>query len=411
VLHADFGQLAHFGRGLSKLGVPLLAANLAACSSFLPAAGPLQSALKNDAAQHLADPPGTEPALPYVIVDLNAKTVAIAAATEAHPPPGSLRRLAGHLPSLPIGAGDILRFTIYEASAGGLFIPTGTTTPHGNSVEIPDQEVDRAGNITFPFAGTIHAAGRTPTQLATLIENRLKQRAIEPQVVVSFGGRRSTIVTVTGDVNKPGTVPLSQGGNRLLDVLSSVGGSKYSDFETLVTLQRGGRSATMRLDAIDSDPANNIYVMPHDVIVVKHDPQYYYVFGASGVAATSGYSRTAAFSFQHAHTDLAEVLATAGGLLDDRADPRWVVLYRLERRSTLEKYGVDVSAWHSDRIPTIYRVNLMDPSGFFLTQRFPITNNDLIYVSTAPYVNVSLIAGLLSSLSGSASNASLVQSR
>lgn len=410
MLHTKFRWLG-CGRAFTKLATAFLAANLAACASFLPAAGPLQSAIRGDASLHLANAPGASPAIPYVMVDLNAKVVSIASALSERPPPGSLSRLSGRLPSLPIGAGDILRFTIFEAAPGGLFIPTGSTSSRGNSVEIPDQEVDRGGNVNIPYAGTIHAAGMRPSELAKEIQRRLKQRAIEPQVVVTFDGRRSTIVTVTGDVNKPGTVPLSQGGNRLLDVISSVGGSKYSDFETLVTLQRGRSSATMRLDAINSNPANNIYVMPHDVIIVKHDPQYYYVFGASGVAATSGYSRTAAFSFQHSHTNLAEVLATAGGLLDDRADPHWVVLYRFEKRSTLESYGMDVSAWKADRIPTIYRANLMDPSGFFLTQHFPIANNDLIYVSSAPYVNVSLIAGLMGSLSGTAANASLVQSR
>jgi polysaccharide export outer membrane protein len=68
-----------------------------------------------------------------------------------------------------------------------------------------------------------------------------------------------------------------------------------------------------------------------------------------------------------------------------------------------------VSKWRTERIPTVYRLNLKDPSGFFLAQHFPIENNDLVYVSTASYVDVSLIAQLMGSFSGTAANVNAAQ--
>jgi polysaccharide export outer membrane protein len=36
------------------------------------------------------------------------------------------------------------------------------------------------------------------------------------------------------------------------------------------------------------------------------------------------------------------------------------------------------------RVPVIYRINLKDPSSFFVMQSFPINNKDVLYVSDAP---------------------------
>jgi polysaccharide export outer membrane protein len=38
-------------------------------------------------------------------------------------------------------------------------------------------------------------------------------------------------------------------------------------------------------------------------------------------------------------------------------------------------------------VPTIYRLNLRDPSGFFLADGFSIRANDIVYVANAPSVD------------------------
>ena len=39
-------------------------------------------------------------------------------------------------------------------------------------------------------------------------------------------------------------------------------------------------------------------------------------------------------------------------------------------------------------IPTVYRANYRDPSGFFVTQRFPVRHKDIIYVANADSIEV-----------------------
>ena len=99
------------------------------------------------------------------------------------------------------GVGDIVSVTIFEAAAGGLFIPAEASVRPGNFITLPNQAVDNNGNISVPYAGNIQAKGRTPVEVQQAIVDLLKNRAIEPQAVVSLVDQRTSLVTVVGDVN------------------------------------------------------------------------------------------------------------------------------------------------------------------------------------------------------------------
>src|SRR5262252_1461727 len=86
---------------------------------------------------------------------------------------------------ITFGIGDGVSVSIFEAAAGGLFIPVEAGVRPGNFVTLPTQNVDPSGNITVPYAGgPIRANGRSPEQIERDIVDKLKDRAIEPQVVV-----------------------------------------------------------------------------------------------------------------------------------------------------------------------------------------------------------------------------------
>jgi protein involved in polysaccharide export with SLBB domain len=77
---------------------------------------------------------------------------------------------------ITLGIGDIVSVTIFEAEAGGLFLPSEAGARPGNFVTLPDQIVDSDGNITVPYAGTIRAAGRTPFKVQQAIIEALTRR-------------------------------------------------------------------------------------------------------------------------------------------------------------------------------------------------------------------------------------------
>src|SRR6185437_14771477 len=89
-------------------------------------------------------------------------------------------------PAIKFGIGDTVSVTVFEAAAGGLFIPIEAGVRPGNFVTLPDQAVDNDGNISVPYAGTIPAAGRTNVEIQNDIVARIRNRAIEPQVVVAL---------------------------------------------------------------------------------------------------------------------------------------------------------------------------------------------------------------------------------
>ena len=102
--------------------------------------------------------------------------------------------------TIRFGIGDIVGVTIFEAAAGGLFIPAEAGVRPGNFVQIPNQAVDSRGNISVPYTSGVRAAGRTAVEVQEAIVNALKSRAIEPQVVVSLVEQRTSLVSVLGEV-------------------------------------------------------------------------------------------------------------------------------------------------------------------------------------------------------------------
>ena len=91
--------------------------------------------------------------------------------------PNASKVFSRRLPrGITLGIGDIVSVTIFEAEAGGLFLPSEAGARPGNFVTLPDQIVDSDGNITVPYAGTIRAAGRTPLEVQQAIIEALTRR-------------------------------------------------------------------------------------------------------------------------------------------------------------------------------------------------------------------------------------------
>jgi polysaccharide export outer membrane protein len=283
-------------------------------------------------------------------------------------------------PDIRLGVGDIVSVTVFEAQAGGLFIPLQAASRPGNFVQMPNQTVDRAGNITVPYAGQVRAAGRTIPEVQNDIVNRLKNRAIEPQVIISIAEQRSNLVSVMGDVNTPLKFSLSLPGERILDSIARAGGPKNQGWQTFVTLQRRGHKQTIGFNRLIAEPENNINVQPGDTIYVFSEQQTFLAFGATG--------QQGQFNFDQDRLSLAEAVAKAGGLIDQQADPRTVFIYRVEPIDILADMGVDVSRWGNTRtVPVIYWANFGDPGGYFLATQTPIQNKDVIYISNAVTVD------------------------
>lgn len=370
-------------RGFLRLGAATALLGTAGCNSFLPSSGPRIEGIMRPAAQQAGDPgPQSDPSLRYVLLTLDANVVA---GLEADRPASlfSAGLQAQGAAEVRFGTGDILAITIFETQAGGLFIPADSGARPGNFVTLPQQQIGRAGTVTIPFAGDIRAVGRTAGELERAIAGRLRQRALEPQVVVTLIERRSAGVSVVGDVDQSLRFTLDPGGERLLGAIARAGGTRFAPHETLVTLQRGGVSESAIMADIVDDPRLNVQLAPDDTIIVSRQQRYFLALGAVGQSASIT-QLNRRFAFEDRRLSLADAVARAGGLQDDRANPSAVFLFRFEKRRVLDRLGIATAQFTGEEIPAVYRADLLNPSSMFLAQRFPMRHNDLIFVSNAP---------------------------
>jgi polysaccharide export outer membrane protein len=373
------------------LALGCLVVALSGCST-LPDSGPAHRSIESSAGTSIL---GTTPAFDYALVDLNRNVLPFI----VDPGPGSLYRTfgtgRGPVPEILVGVGDTVSVTLFEAQAGGLFIPTDAGSRPGNFVTLPNQTVDSKGYISVPYAGQIKALGRSTPAIQQDIVDRLKDRAIEPQAIVALTAQTSTEVTVVGEVNAPNKFAVNPSGDKILDVIARAGGIKDQGYENYVTLQRRGLKGTVYFLNLVRDPKENIYVSPGDAVYVSFYQRSFMAFGATGVSGQ--------FKFQQEILELNEAVGKAGGLLDNRSDPGQVFVYRLEDRDALARMGADISHFPVDRrvIPTIYRVNFRDPSGFFASRKFPMRDGDILYVDNADEVELTKFLSLITTVTGS----------
>lgn len=373
-------------RKLAKAAVAALALLSAGCS-IVPATGPQGADVLNhsEGGEPVAVPYALVKVTPDVVRVLGQYTPRLSTAFADRAPPKAFH----------FGIGDIVSVTIFEAAAGGLF--TSENGLHaGNYVTIPNQAVDENGNIEVPYAGEVRAKGRTPAQIQADIAKVLKARALEPQVVVSLAQQNTSLISVLGDVRQAGRFPASPSGERILDVIARAGGPVSQGYDVWVSLERKGHRASVPFGALLYEPANNIYVLPNDVVYLYNQPQTFVAFGAAGSsAATTAISIgaiTAAtggqglYRFDAWRLSLAEAIAKQGGVNDSLAEPKWVFLYRGETREVASQLGVDCSKFQGPIIPIIYNLDLRDPSGYFLARDFEMRNKDVIYTSNAASV-------------------------
>ncbi len=70
-------------------------------------------------------------------------------------------------------------------------------------------QVDSAGRISMPLIGSLEAAGKTPAELAKLVEQRMRENYVrDPKVTVNLTGSLSQTVTVDGQVKRAGIYPI-----------------------------------------------------------------------------------------------------------------------------------------------------------------------------------------------------------
>ena len=144
-------------------------------------------------------------------------------------------------------------------------------------LEAKEVETDSSGNIAFPLAGNIQAAGLTTSELAAEITRRLRASFVrDPQVTVNLNKTVSQVVTVDGQVTRPGLYPVI-GDMTLTGAVASAGGlSEFANLQDVVifrTIEGQKMAGLYSLRAIRSGHYEDPEVFPSDIVIVGDSPQ------------------------------------------------------------------------------------------------------------------------------------------
>ena len=390
-----------FARGLFPIGVSV---SLAGCAGFTPQDAPNAVSFNQNASLITAQ---TAP-LPYALVPINAQVLEATNSVTDSPNATFTQLPGGNYRDVPIAVGDILAITMFEAQAGGLFIPKEASVRPGNFVDIPHQQVDQSGNVLVPYAGSIKVAGLTPRAVDHVIRERIKDKAVDPQAVVTVVEQRGNQVNVLGEVNTPSRFPIDPGGIHLLAAIARAGGPKYPAYEIKIMIKRAGRSYTEPMASVVRRPAEDVLLAPGDVVFLTHEPRVFKVFGSTPTPGALGGMNDRRFAFDNFDMTLAEALAKAGGLDGTRSDSRSVYLLRFEPKGLLESAGVDVARFPTRTAPTVYSFDMSKPDGIFLADQFRMRDQDMIVVSESPGTEFIKLMAILNSATTNAYNISQV---
>ena len=133
-------------------------------------------------------------------------------------------------------------------------------------------QTDAGGRISFPLAGIVAAAGKTPGEIEEEIEQRLRGRFVrDPQVTVNLKETVSQVITVDGQVKEPGLYPVI-GRMTLMRAVATAKGSdefaKLSDVVIFRTVNGQKMVGLYNLKAIRRGIYNDPEVYANDVVVV-----------------------------------------------------------------------------------------------------------------------------------------------
>lgn len=133
-------------------------------------------------------------------------------------------------------------------------------------------QTDASGRISFPLAGVVEAAGKTPAEVEEIIESRLRGAYVrDPQVTVNLKETVSQVITVDGEVKEPGLYPVI-GRMTLMRAIATAKGTaefaKLNDVVIFRTVQGQKLAALYNLKAIRRGAYSDPEVFANDVVVV-----------------------------------------------------------------------------------------------------------------------------------------------
>jgi polysaccharide biosynthesis/export protein len=211
-------------------------------------------------------------------------------------------------PEALLGVGDILKITVYQ----------------NPDLTVDGGRISEQGSINFPLIGSVAIGGLTVAAAEQKIAKALRDGAfvLRPQVTINVGQIRSSVISILGQVAKPGRYPIETVGSKVSEMVAAAGGvvPGGADVVSLVGT-RNGRSIKLDVDLpaiLQSGKSElDITVENGDIVYVDRAPSAY-IYGEI--------QRPGQFRIERGMT-LQQAMAANGGLTP-RGTARGIKVHR-----------------------------------------------------------------------------------
>jgi polysaccharide biosynthesis/export protein len=275
-----------------------------------------------------------------------------------------------------IGAGDVLQIVVWDhpefAAAQGTAQTQSSPRPGDPMAGFV---VDQAGNLTFPYAGTLKVAGLRPEEVQQRLTAALAKYFVNPQITVRMASYRAHQMYIDGEVHSPGVLAMNDVPMTLSEAISRAGGFSDSADQSALVLVRDGVSHRVNLTQMLARGLNpsRLYLKSGDLLrVVPRDENDVYVMGEVNKPVSAIPSRTGRIT-------LADALSQAGSVNSSTADAAQMFVIRGSFAGT----------------PQVFHLDGRSPVAMLLAKEFDLQPKDVVYVDGSGLVRFNRVLTLL----------------
>lgn len=281
-----------------------------------------------------------------------------------------------------IAPGDTVTITIWTTEDNGLL-----TAPGQRSVNLPEMQVDSAGDIFLPYLGEVRISGMAPETARARIEERYIEVMPSAQVQLGLQEGRQNTVALVGGAAAPGSYPLPDRDYTVLELIADSGGARAGLVNPQLRLHRAGRVYGTSLARLSADPGLDTTLVGGDRLFIEPDSRSFLSLGAAGTQAQH--------PFPQDEISALDALAIIGGVAETRANAQGILILRTYPDNTVRSDGSGPR-----HVRTIFTIDLTTADGLFSAGRFRIRPDDLVYVTESPLIGTRNLFGLIGSAFG-----------
>lgn len=216
-----------------------------------------------------------------------------------------------------LGAGDVVRVTVYDHPDLQL-----------------EAEITPEGTLNMPLIRKVKVTGLTFSQAENLVAEKLEKGGYvqNPHVNILISDYRSQLISVIGEVNRPGRYRL-EGDTSLVAMLANAGGISINGSDLIYVLRDGKRQQFYIPDLkSDNSAVDSMMLSPGDQIYV---PRYQQVYVYGEVARPGAYRLEPGMTVMQA-------LSMAGGF-GPKASKSGLELQRKDKSGKLQTKDLELT--------------------------------------------------------------------